>query len=221
MENDRRQPMRQLPLEISPPHEPRFDNYLAGANAEALAGVRALAAGTFSEPIIYLWGEPGSGRTHLLRAAARENPGLVLADGVESLDGAEQQALFVAINTAREGGAAVLASGSAPPAQLDLRDDLRTRLAWGLVYQLKALTDDEKALHLRAEAGRRGLELSEEVVGYLLARAPRDLSTLNYLLDRLDRDSLARQRPLTIPLVREALAGADDRAQLPRQTDTR
>jgi DnaA family protein len=168
--------------------------------------VQALAAGTFSEPIIYLWGAPGSGRTHLLRAAARANPRLVLADDVESLDAEAQQALFVAINDAREGGAAVLASGSAPPAQLDLRDDLRTRLAWGLVYQLKALTDREKALHLRAEAGRRGLQLSEEVVGYLLARAPRDLSTLNYILDRLDRHSLARQRPLTIPFVREALA---------------
>jgi DnaA family protein len=213
--------MRQLPLEISPPHEPRFDNYLAGANAEALASVRALAAGAFSEAVIYLWGEPGSGRTHLLRAAARANPRLVLADDVESLDPEAQQALFVAINTAREGGAAVLASGSAPPAQLNLRDDLRTRLAWGLVYQLKALTDREKALHLRAEAARRGLELSEEVVGYLLARAPRDLSTLNYILDRLDRHSLARQRPLTIPFVREALAAGDDRGELPRQADTR
>jgi DnaA family protein len=221
MENKGRQPTRQLPLEISPPHEPRFDNYLAGANAEALASVRALAAGTFSEPIVYLWGESGCGRSHLLRAARRDNPGLVLADDVESLDAHAQQALFVAINTAREGGAAVLASGSAPPAQLKLRDDLRTRLAWGLVYQLKALTDEQKAVHLRAEAGRRGLDLSEEVVAYLLARAPRDLSTLNYILDRLDHHSLARQRPLTIPFVREALAETDERAELPRQRDRR
>jgi DnaA family protein len=212
---------RQLPLEISPPHEPRFDNYLAGANAEALASVRALAAGTFPEPILYLWGEPGCGRSHLLHAAARENPRLVLADDVESLDPQAQQGLFVAINTAREGGAAVLASGSAAPAQLKLRDDLRTRLAWGLVYQLKALTDEQKALHLRAEAGRRGLQLTEEVVAYLLARAPRDLSTLNYILDRLDHHSMARQRPLTIPFVREALAQTDERAELPRQGDKR
>jgi DnaA family protein len=211
--------MQQLPLEISPPREPGFDNYLAGANAEALASVRALAAGTFAEPIVYLWGEPGSGRTHLLRAAARENPQLVVADDVETLHWEAQQALFVAINMTREGRAAVLASGNAPPAQLGLRDDLRTRLAWGLVFQLKVLTDAEKALHLRAEAARRGLELNEDVVGYLLTRAPRDLSSLNYILERLDRYSLARQRPLTIPLVREALAGADERVQLPRQTD--
>jgi DnaA family protein len=210
--------MEQLPLEISPPPEPSFDNYLAGANAEALASVRALAQGTLPEAVVYLWGEPGSGRTHLLRAAAWANPALVIADDVQALDAQAQQALFVAINTAREGGAAVLAAGQSPPAQLGLREDLRTRLAWGLVYQIKPLTDAEKALHLRAEAARRGLGLSDEVVGYLLTRLPRDLRSLNAILDLLDRHSLARQRPLTIPLVREALTAAQGRGLLPRQT---
>ena len=70
--------MQQLPLEISPPPEPGFDNFLAGGNAEALARVRALAQGAVPEAIVYLWGEPGSGRSHLLRAAARANPSLVV-----------------------------------------------------------------------------------------------------------------------------------------------
>ena len=78
--------MRQLPLAISPRQEPRFSNYLAGDNAEALASVRALAEGGLPEAIVYLWGEPGSGRTHLLRAAARENPELVIADDVQALE---------------------------------------------------------------------------------------------------------------------------------------
>ena len=56
-----------------------------------------------------------------------------------------------------------------------MREDLRTRLAWGLVYQLRPLTDEEKAAHLRAEAARRGLRLPDEVLGYLLGRLPRDL----------------------------------------------
>jgi DnaA-homolog protein len=210
--------MRQLPLEISPPPEPAFDNFLAGGNAEALARVRALAEGTLPEAIVYLWGEQGSGRSHLLRAAARANPSLVIADDVQGLDAQAQQALFVAINAAREGRAAVLAAGSAAPAQLVLREDLRTRLAWGLVYQLKPLNDTEKALHMRAEAARRGLELSEEVVGYLLTRLPRDLSSLNSVLDLLDRDSLARQRPLTLPFVREVLNAVQAHGLLPRQT---
>jgi DnaA-homolog protein len=204
--------MRQLPLQISAPAEPRFENYVAGANVEALARIRALAAGSLHEAIVYLWGEPGSGRTHLLRAAAHANPELFIADDVETLDSAAQQALFVAINAARDGQARVLAAGAAPPAQLPLREDLRTRLAWGLVYQLKPLTDAEKALYLRAEAERRGLRLSDEVVWYLLNHLPRDLGSLHGVLEMLDRYSLASQRAVTLPLVREALSTAQDRA---------
>lgn len=201
---------RQLPLEISPPAEPTLGNFVAGANAEALERVRALAAGTLHEAIVYLWGGPGSGRSHLLRAAARANPALVVADDVQALDAAAQQALFVAINAAREGQAGVLASGNAPPAGLALREDLRTRLGWGLVYQLKPLGDAQKAEHLRMEAGRRGLRLSDEVVWYMLHHLPRDVASLNTVLDRLDRHSLARQRPVTLPLVREALSNKND-----------
>ncbi len=199
--------MDQLPLEIPPP-EPAFDNFLPGANAEALERVRALAQGTLREAVVYLWGAPGCGRSHLLRAAARVNPHLVVADDVETLDADAQQALFNAINAARDGRGAVLAAGQAPPARLALRDDLRTRLAWGLVYQLQPLSEAEKAQHLREEAARRGLQMPDEVVGYLLTRLPRDLYSLKSILDILDRHSLARQRPLTIPLVKEALARA-------------
>jgi DnaA family protein len=200
--------MRQLPLEISPPAAPSLDNFVAGANAEALAAVRALAAGALREAIVYLWGSRGSGRTHLLRAAARANPALVAADDVEALDPGAQQALFNAINAAREGGAGVIAAGAAAPAGLALREDLRTRLAWGLVYQLRAPSDAEKAAYLRAEAARRGLRLPEEVLAYLLTRLPRDLASLNAVLDALDRYALASRRPLTLPLVREALQKA-------------
>ena len=202
--------MRQLPLPISAAAQPSLDNYLAGPNAEALERVRALAAGRLGERILYLWGERGCGRTHLLRAAAYANPQLVTADDVETLDPQAQQVLFIAINTARDGGPAVLAAGHAPPASLALRDDLRTRLAWGLVYQLKPLTDPDKARHLRAEAAHRGLELSDEVVGYLLSHVPRDLASLRAVLDRLDRHSLAYRRPVTLPLVRDALSKYND-----------
>jgi len=202
--------MRQLPLPLSAAAQPSLDNYVAGANAEALEGVRSLALSQLKETIVYLWGAPGSGRSHLLRAAAGANPALVIADDVEALAEAAQQALFVAINLAREGGPAVLAAGNAPPAQLRLREDLRTRLGWGLVYQLKPLSDAEKAVHLRSEALRRGLTLSEEVVRYLLTHLPRDLASLHAVLDRLDRHSLARQRAVTVALVRDALSINDD-----------
>jgi DnaA family protein len=85
---------------------------------------------------------------------------------------------------------------------------------------VKPLSDVQKMDHLRAEAGRRGLQLGEDVVAYLLTRLPRDLYSLNSFLDLLDRESLAKQRPLTIPLVREALTATRGRAFLPRQNDT-
>ena len=202
--------MRQLPLEISPPAEPSLDNFVPGANAEALERVRALAQGRLPEAIVYLWGEAGSGRTHLLRGAGAINPALVIADDVQKLDADAQQALFNAINAAREGNAPVLVAGDAPPAALALREDLRTRLGWGLVYQLRRLSDADKATHLRNEAARRGLRLSDEVVSYLLHRLPRDLASLNAVLDLLDRHALAAQRPLTLPLVRDALSKKND-----------
>jgi len=198
--------MQQLPLGISQGAEPAFDNFMPGRNAEALASVRALAAGELRERIVYLWGEAGSGRSHLLRAAARDNPRVVAADDVEALDPAAQQALFMAINEARDGGPAVLAAGSRPPAKLALREDLKSRLAWGLVYQLVPLDDQDKARHLKSLAKERGLQLSDDIVGYLLTRLPRDLASLRAVMEVLDRYSLMRQRPLTLPLVREALA---------------
>lgn len=213
--------MQQLPLEICAPALPGFDNFVAGANAEALARVRELAAGTLEEKVVYLWGEPGSGRSHLLGAAARANPELVIADDVQTLAAPTQQLLFGAINAAREGGSGVLAAGAAPPAALPMREDLRTRLAWGLVYQLKPLTDAEKVQYLRTEAEGRGLQMGEEVAGFLLTRLPRDLSSLRSVLEVLDRYSLIKQRALTVPLVREALAAMQHSAELARQTGKR
>ena len=209
--------MQQLPLDISAPEPPGFDNYVAGANAEALAAVRALAAGTLREAIVYLWGPPGSGRTHLLQAAQRVNPALAVADDVATLDAPAQQALFVAINRARDGGPGVLVAADAPPARLALREDLRTRLAWGLVYELHPPGDEAKAAHLAALAGRRGLELAPEVAAYLLARLPRDFATLNRVMEALDKHSLATQRGLTVPLVREALSAWEAAGLVPRQ----
>lgn len=200
--------MQQLPLAISPPPAPTFDNFIEGANSEALLRVRELAEGRLRETIVYLWGEPGSGRSHLLRSAAAgaaPERQLVVADDVHALDEPAQISLFNAINLARDGRGAVLAAGNAPPGQLALRDDLRSRLGWGLVYQLKALTDEDKARHLRAEAEHRGLRLSDEVIHYLLTHLPRDLPSLNSAIELLDRYSLSRQRHITLPLVREAL----------------
>jgi DnaA family protein len=218
---------RQLPLDLSPPPEPTLANFIVGSNDELLARLRAVAAGEPDEPVIFLWGDPGCGRTHLLRAvAAASRPAVYLAadadyataaqarviaaDDVGRLDESRQGALFGLLNRARETQGAVVAAGTVPPAELAMREDLKTRLGWGLVYRVHPLSDEDKARHLRAEAERRGLRLPDEVVSYLLARSPRNLHSLMGVLDRLDRQSLARHRPVTVPLLRELLSGSGD-----------
>ena len=192
--------MKQLALGISPPPQPTLDNFVPGANAELLSRLRDLQAGKFAESVLYLWGDAGSGKSHLLQACA----GTLAVDDVEMLDEAAQIGLFNAINEARQSGTAVLAAGNAPPAQLPLREDLKSRLAWGLVYHVKPLGDEERAAFLRAESQRRGLGLGEDVVSYLLTHMRRDLRSLGSVLDRLDRYSLETKRPITLPLIREA-----------------
>jgi len=193
--------VKQLALALSPPPQPTLENFVPGANAELLARLREFRSGRFPEAILYLWGEAGSGKTHLLRACGGEH----VVDDVHNLDEAAQIALFGVINDMREAGGRILAAGNAPPAQLALRADLKSRLAWGLVYEIKALTDEERARYLRAEAERRGLKLPEEVVAYLLTRMKRDLRSLAGILERLDRFSLETKRPITLPLLRDAL----------------
>ena len=193
--------MKQLALGISPPPQPTLDNFVPGANAELLARLREFQAGKFTDNVLYLWGESGSGKSHLLQACGARGA----AEDVEKLDDASQVGLFNAINEARQSGGAVLAAGNAPPAQLPLRDDLKSRLAWGLVYQVKPLTDEERGVFLRSEAGRRGMQLPDEVVSYLMTRMRRDLRSLTAVLDRIDQVSLELKRPITLPLLREAL----------------
>jgi DnaA family protein len=212
---------RQLVLEdLLRPAEPTLQNFVAGRNAEAVELLKRLAAGEPVQRIVFLWGDPGSGRSHLLHALrsaanarvwhaddAPDTAGLTLVDDVERLDAAAQVALFNRLNAIRaRADAACVAAGALPPARLPLRDDLRTRLAWGLVYQLHPLADTDKAAALRAQADARGMAVADEVIDYLLTHLPRDLRTLSAALDALDRYALAHQRTLTLPLVRQWLA---------------
>ena len=129
---------------------------------------------------------------------------LYLVDDVERRDAADQQRLFVLMNEVRaHQAAALVTTGTAPPALLTLRDDVRTRLGWGLVYQVNALSDGEKAQALEEHARSRGLALSAGVIAYLMHHMPRDMRTLVAILDALDGYALAVKRAITVPLVRE------------------
>ncbi|TCJ11983.1 DnaA regulatory inactivator Hda [Parasulfuritortus cantonensis] len=217
--------MRQLVLNIRPEAPPRFDNFMPGDNLELLLALDTLARGELPESVVYVWGAAGSGRSHLLQAtvaeagrhgrAARyggpelpdELDGLLAVDDVDGLDEAAQVRLFSLINQAREGAGTVLAAGPAAPAQLSLRADLATRLGWGLVFGLRPLNEADRATAIHERARALGLALAEEVVRYLLSHGRRDLPSLLAGVDALDAYSLSLKRPVTVPLVREWLAG--------------
>lgn len=208
--------MKQLLLEIQPAPLPTLDNFVAGRNAEALHSLKLAASGQSGSRFIYLWGAPGSGKSHLLKAsevmAKEADLWVVIADDVHLLSEAEQINLFNAYNQVKESGGIMIAGGNAAPTQMGLRDDLATRLAWGLTYQLHPLTDEEKAQALKNHAIARGMKLPDEVLDYCLRYLRRDLPSLMATLNALDKWSLTYKRPVTLSLLRELL-------QLPLKLD--
>lgn len=210
--------MKQLLLDIKPAAPPTLLNFIEGQNAEALASLNALLNQQAQSNFIYLWGEAGSGKSHLLQAckvhkltnknSADEsvaNHNFVIMDDVHLLDNDAQIALFNTYNQLKETGGTLITAGLHAPTQMHLRDDLATRLAWGLVYQLQPLNDAEKALALQNHAAERGIRLPSEVVEYCLRYLRRDLSTLMATLDALDEWSLTTKKPVTVPMLRQLL----------------
>jgi len=195
--------MKQLLLDIQPAATPSFDNFVVGRNAEALHSLQQATNGTAEIRFIYLWGAEGSGKSHLLSACF--SPEIVCADDVHLLNNEQQIALFNTYNQLRESGGVLIASGIAAPTQMGLRDDLATRLAWGLTYQLHPLSDEEKAQALRNHAKARGMKLPDEVLDYCLRHLRRDMPSLIATLDALDEWSLTYKRAVTLPLLRELL----------------
>ncbi|HSH87580.1 MAG TPA: DnaA/Hda family protein [Methylophilus sp.] len=195
--------MKQLLLNIQPPAAPGFDNFIVGQNQEALSSLQAALAGQAPSPFVFLWGTAGSGKTHLLLAA--QAMGAHIADNVHTLDEESQIILFDTFNHIKAEGGVLITAGHHAPTQMGLRDDLATRLAWGLVYQLHPLSDNEKADALRAHARERGMKLPDEVIAYCLKYLRRDLPTLVAVLDALDEWSLTTKKPVTVPLLKNML----------------
>jgi DnaA family protein len=199
---------RQLLLGLVEAPAPTFDNFVTGRNGAALAALHALGNMPGGDRCLYFWGAPGSGRSHLLsawRAAHAGNPGCHAVDDVHTLDDAAQVALFNRYNQARAGQGWLLVAGDLPPAQLAVRDDVKSRLAWGLGFEILPLTDDEKRAALAGRARDRGLHLGPEMIDYLMARARRDMPSLIALVDAIDRHSLETKRPVTLPMLRDLL----------------
>ena len=135
-------------------------------------------------------------------------PSIIAVDDVDRLDERLCGALFRILNAVRDSKQLyIFMAGNDAPTNLKLREDVRTRLAWGLVFQTQVLEDHEKIQALEQAANERGLVLSPEVLPWLLSRFYRDMPNLMALLDALDAYSLETKRAVTLPLVRELLQG--------------
>lgn len=218
---------QQLTLGIALRDDATFDNYFGGQNEPIVHSLLQQL-----EPYVFLFGEHGTGKSHLLQAACHyagknnspvvylplKEPGLMPAmlDGLESMmlvalddidsvigDEAWETALFNLYNRAREEGAKLLVSSTEPLASLEIKlADLRSRLAWGPIFQLSGLDDKDKQFALQQRAKNRGLELEDGVVTYLLKRSPRDMNSLFSLFEKLDKASMVEKRRLTIPFIK-------------------
>jgi DnaA-homolog protein len=211
--------MRQLILDLLPESPPTLDNFVPAGNAETLAALTGWLANTHADTSFCLWGELGSGCTHLSLASGLEyidaalQPNLnalpdsrfIAIDHVDQLSADGQGALFNLFNRLKASGGRLLTASPCAPAHLAVREDLRTRLGSGLIYRLLPLSDADKAEALAAQAQERALKLDATLVDYLMRHAPRDMRTLSGLIVALDRYTLEHKRPVTLPLLRDLL----------------
>jgi DnaA family protein len=221
--------VEQLVFELAAPEPPRLANFLPGRNAELVGLLPRFVAGGLDATALLLWGTPSAGKSHLLRAALAlaqeqgvaswlidhptelndvgEHVGSTFCaiDRIDEADASASARIFTLFNAAKERGGRIIAASRAPLAALPLREDLRSRLAWGLVYEVLPLADEDKPSALAAYARERRFALAGEVIEYLLRHGRRDMRSLLATLDALDRRSLAAKRPITVPLLRDWL----------------
>ncbi len=221
--------MKQLALDMGLASGPTLENFFSGPNEATLKHLQLWAGNMRRSPVpIYLWGTAGSGKTHLLKAlrsglreqgdttgwldaSTLEPPefneawSAVVLDDVHLYTAVQQHAAFKWFVNAQTHQRTVLAAGRVPPADLKLREDLRTRLGWGHVFALVPMSEPERRAVLRQQADDRGIFLGDEVMDYMLTRFSRDLGSLTELLRLIDGYSLQTKRAITVPLIKSMM----------------
>jgi DnaA family protein len=215
--------VKQLALGVRLRADAVFASFWPGLNTEIIAALQAPSAAP-----LWLWGAHGSLQATCAAAgetaayfpldrsltlppealAGFERAPVLCVDDADAVAGdmAWERALFHLFNEAADLRTRLIFAAAAPPRQGDWSlEDWRSRAAACVVYQVRELDDDGRLEALRLRAAQRGLQLPQETSEYLLKRMPRDLRSLFEILDHLDEASLAAQRRLTIPFIRDAL----------------
>ena len=224
----------QIPLQLMPLRDNRFENFVNGPNHAVVKALRNLPDEPGSH--IFLYGGEGSGKTHLLNASCvetRERKGrafylalkrlpkdaIASLQGLESLDlvcvddlhviagdSAWEEALFHFFNRIREANGRLLVSSRERLSALELGlPDLASRLAWGLRLQLLPLEDENKLAVIKLHSEALGLTMPDDVQQYLLKHHDRSMTALIRTVEKLQQVAITLKRRITVPLAREVL----------------
>lgn len=226
--------MKQVALDFTVHPLASFDHFINGPNShliqELKAWIKALCGESFPN-CFYLWGERGSGKTHLLNACSQRAKELglkvkhfdpqqqpepfepswrlmVMDDIQDYAESAQAQCFnwFVNASLPLDGiQRGILVSATVPPTDLVIREDLRTRFASGLISSIGVLNEAQRKAVLVQQASLRGLDLRADVLDFMMSRFGRDLTNLVGWLDELDGYALQSKRPITIPLIKDML----------------
>lgn len=232
----------QIPFELFDAEPPSFANFLVGCNEELVTHLYERSQQYQLSGVTSIWSGQSVGKTHLLKSfvyeinalknraiglganeAFPESPfvsaTVVAIDDADRLNEAQQAWAFNAFNHVVAAGGIFLTTGSSAPLHWPIRDDLRTRLASGLIFELHAAPQDELPNLIAAYAQQRGITLSEEVLAYVLTRTQRNIAALCQTISGIDRLSLSLKRPITVALVRAFLAQRDHRGEACEHAD--
>lgn len=233
----------QQPLQFEFQSNQTFAGFFPGGNVEIVEQVAALAGGG-GEMQLYVWGDAGTGKSHLLQAccqrakslgrdpfylqfAADRLPApavlegleafeLVCFDDVQTVAGHRdwEQALFGFYNAHRQLGHQLLLTADCPPKYLPFElPDLKTRMSWGLTLKIQPLREDQLIEALAHKARYLGFDIPVAVGRFLLNHYVHDLPSLWLLLEKIDKATLAAQRKLTIPFLKQILRDETEAAQ--------
>ena len=220
--------MNQLGLPISLDSKMLLDNFLG--NKHLLEFIAQLYVDKTSAEI-YVYGTPGLGKTHLLQGAVSrvlsnkqsamyidchnslpehvlesiEQLKWISIDNIDAINDNEHSLFFDLYNRAKQARVSMLISGSGLPSELDIMNDLKTRLGLAAIFQLQPLDDELTMSVLSNQMIDRNLNIDSKVYEYLFKYYSRDAKVLLTAIDDLDKASLQAKQSITIPFVKKTL----------------